>query len=285
MKYAFLTAQLQEHRLGCMCRVLGVSRSGYYAWQARQVSERERANQRLLEQIRQMHAASRHTYGAPRIHAALRRAGVACTRKRVARLMRQDRLVGRVVRRRVPHTTQRDEQALPAPNRLNQEFASPAPNRKWVADLTYIATAEGWLYLACVLDLYSRQIVGWAMDEQMDASLVQRALQMALRQRRPAQGLLHHSDQGSQYTSALYRQCLATFGCAVSMSRVGNCYDNAVVESFFATLKAECAMRPFASRAQARTAIFEYIEGWYNRRRLHSSLGYRSPVEFEQSGH
>ncbi len=285
MKYAFLAAHLHEHRLGCLCRVLGVSRSGYYAWQTRQMSQRAQANQRLLAQIRQMHAASQQTYGAPRIHAALRRAGVACNRKRVARLMRQDRLVGRGVRRRVPHTTQRDKQAIPAPNRLNQEFASPAPNRKWVADLTYIATAEGWLYLAVVLDLYSRLVVGWALGEQSDASLVQNALQMALRQRRPAKGLLHHSDQGSQYTSALYRQVLARFGCAESMSRVGNCYDNAVMESFFATLKAECAPRPFAGRAQARTAIFEYIEAWYNRQRLHSSLGYRSPLEFEQSGH
>jgi transposase InsO family protein len=174
---------------------------------------------------------------------------------------------------------------LPAPNRLNQEFAAASANRKWVADITYIATAEGWLYLAAVLDLYSRSVVGWAMGEQINAPLVQAALQMALQQRHPKAGLLHHSDQGSQYTSELYRQSLAAYHCEASMSRVGNCYDNAVMESFFATLKAECAPQPFASRAQARSAIFEYIEGWYNRVRLHSTLGYLSPLEFERSGH
>ena len=283
MKYAFLAAHLPEHRLGRMCRVLGVSRSGYYAWQARQVSERERANQWLLDRIRQVHAASRQTYGAPRIQAALRQQGVFCSRKRVAHLMRQHRLIGYRPHRRL-HTTQRNPLAVPAPNRLNQEFEASAPNRKWVADLTYIATAEGWLYLAVVLDLYSRSVVGWAMDQQSDARLVEAALQMAYWRRQPGEGLLHHSDQGSQYTSELYRQCLASFGCEVSMSRVGNCYDNAVMESFFATLKAECAPRPFGSRAQARTAIFEYIEAWYNRQRLHSTLGYLSPLEFEQSG-
>ncbi len=285
MKYVFLAAHLHEHRIGRMCQVLGVSRSGYYAWQARCLSERAQANQQLLVQIRQVHQASRHTYGAPRIHAALRRAGVLCTRKRVARLMRGEGLVGRVVRRRVPHTTQRNPAAGAAPNRLNQEFEAAAPNRKWVADLTYIATAEGWLYLAVVLDLYSRQVVGWAMDERMDTQVVQDALQMAQQRRQPPQGLLHHSDQGSPYTSELYRQCLARLGCEVSMSRVGNCYDNAVMESFFSTLKAECASQPFDTRAQAHTAIFEYIEAWYNRVRLHSFLGYVSPLEFEQSGH
>jgi putative transposase len=267
-----------------MCRVLGVSRSGYYAWQARQPSPRRQANVVLLEQIRQVHTASRQTYGAPRIQAALRQSGIFCSRKRVAHLMRQHRLVGCRPHHRL-HTTQRDPQAVPAPNWLNQDFHSPAPDRKWVADMTYIATAEGWLYLACVLDLYSRQIVGWAMADRMDTALVQSALEMAVRRRRPAQGLLHHSDQGSQYTSELYRQCLAKYQCQESMSRVGNCYDNAVMESFFATLKAECAIQPFASRAQARSAIFEYIEAWYNRVRLHSSLGYLSPLEFERSGH
>lgn len=285
MKYAFLAAHQNQYRLGRMCRVLHVSRSGYYAWQARQVGVRARANQALLAQIRELHEASRKTYGAPRIQAALRRAGIFCSRKRVARLMRQDRLSGRVRQRRVPHTTQRNPAAVPAPNRLNREFSSASPNRKWVADFTYIDTAEGWLYLACVLDLYSRQIVGWAMAEQMDAQFVQDAWQMAVLRRRPAQGLLHHSDQGSQYTSQLYQQALAAYDCQVSMSRVGNCYDNAAMESFFATLKAECALQPFATRAQARSAIFEYIEAWYNRVRLHSSLGYLSPREFEQSGH
>jgi putative transposase len=285
MKYAFLAAHQNQYCLGRMCRVLHVSRSGYYAWQARQLSARAQANQRLLVQIRQVHAASRKTYGAPRIQAALQRQGVVCSRKRVAHLMQLHDLRGGRPHRRV-HTTQRDPAALPAPNRLNQEFEASAANRKWVADLTYIATTEGWLYLACVLDLYSRQIVGWAMADHMDSALVRDALQMAWQQRHPARGLLHHSDQGSQYTSELYRQCLATYQCQESMSRAGNCYDNAVMESFFASLKAECATQSFATRAQARRAIFEYIEGWYNRRRLHSSLGYRSPLEFEsQSGH
>lgn len=285
MKYEFMAAHCREYQIGHMCQVLGVSRSSYYAWQAHPVSLRAQANQVLLSKIREMHRASRRTYGAPRIQAALRRAGTLCSRKRVARLMRLDQLVGRRPHRRVPHTTQRDEQATPAPNRLNQEFGAPAPNRKWVADLTYIATAEGWLYLAAVLDLYSRRLVGWAMADRMDTSLVQDALQMAVLRRQPREGLLHHSDQGSQYTSELYRHCLATYGWEESMSRVGNCYDNAVMESFFATLKAECANQFFATRAQARTAIFEYIEGWYNRVRLHSSLDYLSPLEFEQSGH
>ncbi len=284
MKYEFMAVHLHEYRLGRMCRVLGVSRSGYYAWCARGESARAQANRVLLEHVRQVHATSRQTYGAPRIHAALCRLGLHCSRKRVAHLMRQQRLSGGRPPRRL-HTTQRNPLAVPAPNRLNQDFAASAPNRKWVADVTYIATAEGWLYLAVVLDLYSRSVVGWAMADQMDSALVRSALQMAWQQRQPAAGLLHHSDQGSQYTSELYRQCLARFGCEASMSRVGNCYDNAVMESFFATLKAECATRPFATCAQARTAIFEYIEGWYNRARLHSTLGYRSPLEFEQSGH
>jgi transposase InsO family protein len=164
---------------------------------------------------------------------------------------------------------------------LNQDFGSPAPDRKWVADFTYIDTAEGWLYLASVLDLFSRRVVGWAMDERMESSLVQSAWDMAVAQRQPSAQLLHHSDQGRQYTSEAYQQALASCGCQVSMSRVGNCYDNAAMESFFATLKAECATGQFATRAQARSAIFEYIEGWYNRQRLHSSLGYLSPLEFE----
>jgi transposase InsO family protein len=182
----------------------------------------------------------------------------------------------------MPRTTHRDPNAVPAPNLLNQDFSSPAPDRKWVSDITYIDTAEGWLYLAAVLDLFSRRIVGWAMDEHMDASLVQQAWNMAVLQRGPSADLLHHSDQGSQYTSDVYQQSLATCHCQVSMSRVGNCFDNAAMESFFSTLKTECAIEQFATRAQARTAIFEYIEAWYNRQRLHSSLGYLSPAEFER---
>ena len=270
-----------EFGVKAMCRVLGVSRSGYYAWRTHPESQRAQANERLLVRIREEYQLSRKTYGSPRIYAALRGKAVTCSRKRVARLMRLDQIAARRARRRIPRTTQRDPKAMPAPNLLNQDFSSPAPDRKWVSDITYIDTAEGWLYLASVLDLFSRRVVGWAMDEHMEASLVQKAWKMAVTQRCPSANLLHHSDQGSQYTSEVYQQSLAAYHCQVSMSRVGNCFDNAAMESFFSTLKTECADAQFATRAQARTAIFEYIEAWYNRQRLHSSLGYLSPVEFE----
>jgi transposase InsO family protein len=233
-------------------------------------------------QIREEYELSRKTYGSPRIHAALRKKGVKCSRKRVARLMRLGQIAARKRHRRIPRTTQRNPQALPAPNLLNQDFSSPAPDRKWVSDITSIDTAEGWLYLASVLDLFSRRVVGWAMEEHMETSLVQNAWQMAVSQRSPSADLLHHSDQGSQYTSQLYQRDLAAYHCQVSMSRTGNCFDNAAMESFFSTLKTECADRQFETQAQARTAIFEYIEAWYNRQRLHSSLGYLSPAEFER---
>ena len=277
-----MAAHESEHDVKRMCRVLGVSRSGYYAWRSRPKSERTQASDKLLVRIREEYWLSRKTYGSPRIHAALRKKGVHCSRKRVARLMRLGQIVARKARRRIPHTTQRDPKALPAPNVLNQDFSSPAPDRKWVGDITYIDTAEGWLYLAAVLDLFSRRVVGWAMDEQMETSLVQNAWKMAISQRNPSTELLHHSDQGSQYTSDLYQRSLATHHCQVSMSRVGNCFDNAAMESFFSTLKAECADHQFDTRAQARTTIFEYIEAWYNRQRLHSTLNYLSPVEFER---
>jgi transposase InsO family protein len=277
-----MAAHESEHDVKRMCRVLAVSRSGYYAWRNRPDSQRTQANGTLLVRIREEYQLSRKTYGSPRIHAALRKKGVRCSRKRVARLMRLDQIAARRARRHIPHTTQRDPQVLPAPNLLNQDFSSPAPDRKWVSDITYIDTAEGWLYLAAVLDLFSRRIVGWAMDEHMETSLVQNAWNMAVSQRTPSAELLHHSDQGSQYTSDLYQQSLAAHHCQVSMSQVGNCFDNAAMESFFSTLKTECADHQFDTRAQARTVIFEYIEAWYNRQRLHSTLDYLSPVEFER---
>lgn len=277
-----MSAHENEFRVKVMCRVLGLSRSGYYAWRCRLPSTREQANEKLRVRIGESFRASRQSYGSPRLQQALQAQGLPCSRKRVARLMRLDGLVAKKAPRHKPHTTQRDPQAQPAPNLLNQEFSAPGPDCKWAGDMTYIDTAEGWLYLAVILDLFSRRVVGWAMDEHMDAALVQKAWHMALSQRNPSAELLHHSDQGRQYTSQLYQQSLAVLPCRVSMSRVGNCYDNAVVESFFATLKTECADHQFATRAQARTAIFEYIEAWYNRQRLHSALGYLSPLEFEQ---
>jgi putative transposase len=286
MIYQFMAVHAGEFRVERMCRVLGVGRSGYYAWRSRPTSLRAEVDEGLLVKIREEYRISRGTYGSPRIHAALHKQGVPCGRKRVARLMRLHKLTGQKRRKRHPVTTQRDGKAIPAPNLLNQDFLASAPNQKWVSDITYIETAEGWLYLASILDLFSRKVVGWAMADHMETSLVEDALKMALLQRQPDAGLLHHSDQGRQYTSFAYQNRLSTSLCQVSMSRVGNCYDNAVMESFFGTLKTECATQPFATRAQARTAIFEFIEAWYNRQRLHSSLDYLSPAEFERkSGH
>ena len=282
MIYQFMAEHESEFRVQRMCRVLGVGRSGYYAWCSRSASQRVREDEVLLVKIQQEYQISRGTYGSPRIHAALQKQGVKCSQKRVARLMRLHKITGRKRQKRRPVTTQRDPGAIPAPNLLNQEFYASAPDQKWVSDITYIETAEGWLYLASILDLFSRKVVGWAMADHMEASLVEDALKMALQQRQPEAGLLHHSDQGRQYTSVAYQNRLANAHCQVSMSRTGNCYDNAAMESFFGTLKTECATQPFATRAQARTAIFEFIEAWYNRQRLHSSLDYLSPMEFEQ---
>jgi putative transposase len=276
----------KQFSLKRMCKVLRVSRSGYYAWLKCSQSMHAQANEKLLTEIRAAYQISRKTYGSPRIHAYLRQKGVVCGRHRVARLMRLDRIVARKASKRHPETTQQRPGARTAPNLLNREFSASAPNQKWVSDFTYIDTAEGWLYLAGIMDLYARRVVGWSMADQMDVSLVEKAWQMAITNRHPGTGLLHHSDRGSQYTSEVYMGQLSQHQCQISMSRTGNCYDNAAMESFFATLKAECATTQFASKAEARTAIFEFIEVWYNRQRLHSSLGYLSPWEFEQTpGH
>ena len=286
MRYKFIREHRQEYSIKRMCQVLGVTRSGYYAWQPEKTGLRELENRVLVEQIHAEYKMSRKTYGSPRIQAGLQRRGFACGRHRVARLMRREGIRPQKRHKWYPVTTQRQPGIIPAPNHLNQEFSASAANKKWVSDFTYIDTAEGWLYLAIVLDLFSRKVVGWAMAAQMDTALVDAALDMALQGRQPKSTLLHHSDQGSQYTSAAYQSSLADANMQVSMSRVGNCYDNAVAESFFGTLKAECATSQFATHGIARTTIFEYIEVWYNRQRLHSTLGYLSPVEFEQqSGH
>lgn len=239
------------------------------------------ANQQLTAAIHTTFKRSRCTYGAPRIHAELNSSGTVCSLNRVARLMR---LAGIKARRRRTFkvTTTLSKHNLPvAPNTLNRQFWAAGPNQKWVGDITYIPTREGWLYLAAVLDIYSRKVVGWAMDKHMEEGLVASALQMAATHRQPGEGVLHHSDRGSQYASHNYQQLLRTHNMVVSMSRKGDCYDNAVMESFFSTLKTEWVRDIYPSRAQARQAIFEFIEVWYNRQRRHSALGYQSPEAFE----
>ncbi len=282
MSYAFIAAYAGAYPVRRMCEVLKVSTSGYYGWLKREPSRRQRANEELLSAIRQVYDTSRQTYGSPRIQAALKQQGIQTGRNRVARVMRLHHLAAKRPRRRRPRTTQRASGAKAAPNVLAQQFIATRPDEVWLADITYIETAEGWLYLAVVMDLFTRAIVGWSMADHLQAILVEQALRMALGRRRPTDEVLHHSDQGSQYTSALIQDLLAAHTIQVSMSDVGNCYDNAPMESFFGRLKAECATAPFPTRAAARLALFEHIEAWYNRQRLHSALGYLSPATFEQ---
>lgn len=283
MRFAFIDTARGEYPLQRLCQVLQVSVSGYHHWRRRTVSDRAQANRQLVDEIRTIHQASGGTYGSPRIHAELRAQGRLRNRKRIARLMRLHGIQGRCKRRRRLGTTRTDPRLPVAPNLLGQAFHETQPNAKWVTDITYIPTQSGWLYLAVVLDIFSRKVIGWAMDTTMTTQLVERALTAALRTRRPQPGLLHHSDRGSQYASHDYQALLRTHHIQVSMSRTGNCYDNALAESFFATLKVERVHHQrYASFAQARQDIFCYIEGFYNRRRRHSSLGYLSPDEFER---
>ena len=267
-----------------LCANLAVSPSGYYAWQKRRVCPGPRAvaNQTLAKEIHQIHAQSRQTYGSPRVQRELRKKGRHHGRNRITRLMKAAGLSGRQKGRyRVQTTDSHHDQPI-APNRLAQVPKATAPNQLWVADITYIETREGWLYLAAILDLYSRKIVGWAMSERIDTSLVLKALTMALIHRRPPAHLLFHSDRGVQYASGDYRRALSAAGLMASMSRKGNCYDNATMESFWSTLKLELVYRrDFATRREARTQIFDYIEVFYNRQRTHSALNYHSPVDFE----
>ena len=267
--------------IATMCRLLGVSASGYHAWLSRSSSARAEADAALLERIRAIHAASRGTYGAPRIHAELAAEGCHVGRKRIARLMRVAELAG-ISRRKSVQTTVRDRRERPAPDLVKRNFAADAPDRLWVADITYVPTWTGFLYLAVVLDAFSRRIVGWAMANHLRTELVLDALDMALGQRRP-QSVVHHSDQGSQYTSIAFGSRCRQAGVRPSMGSVGDAYDNAMCESFFATLECELLDRHrFQTPAEARTATFDFIEGFYNTHRRHSRLGYLSPLAFER---
>jgi putative transposase len=265
-----------------MCRNLEVSKAGYYAWRERDLSARAKADHVLDVRIRAIHRKSRGSYGSPTIHAELRETGVRIARKRVARLMRMGQIQGK--KRRAFRATTKSSHAYPiAPNLLNRQFLVTAPNRAWVADITYLSTREGWLYLAVVLDLFSRRIVGWSMSNCIDAQLVLAALRMAVDRRKPLPCLIVHTDRGSQYACNEYRAFIGAQGIIPSMSRKRDCWDNAVAESFFATLKLELKPdRMWATRSDARTAVFEYIETWYNRERRHSTIGYLSPAEFEE---
>jgi putative transposase len=264
-----------------VCRVLGVSASGYYAWQSRPLSARAHTDRELLAQIRTIHDRSRGTYGAPRIHAELAAEGVHVGRKRVARLMQAAGVAG-VSRRAFVTTTRRDLAARPAPDLVQRIFTADGPDRLWVADITYVPTWAGFLYLAVVLDAWSRRVVGWAMATHLRTELVLDALNMAIGQRRPTQ-VIHHSDQGCQYTSIAFGQRCREAGVRPSMGSVGDAYDNALCESFFATLECELLdRRRFATQVEARLAVFEFIEGWYNPHRRHSALDYESPVSYEK---
>ncbi len=270
-----------EYRVSMMCRVLGVSPSGYYAWANRAPSARSLANAALTKRIGEIHEGSRGTYGVPRVHFELAEEGTRVGRKRVARLMKAAGLQG-VSRRKGFRTTVRCPEGCPAPDLVDRDFTVTEPDRLWVADITYISTWAGFLFLAVVLDAWSRKVVGWAMATHLRTELVLDALEMALSQRQPTQ-VVHHSDHGTQYTSIAFGKRCREAGVRPSMGSIGDCYDNALCESFFATLECELLdRRKFATQAEARMAVFEFIEGFYNPRRRHSSLGYLSPVNYER---
>lgn len=282
MRYQFIQNHQGEFPVQRMCSGLGVSPSGYYAWQTRPVSPRVQANQKLLLEIRTIHNRSRKTYGSPRVQAELKEGGFNVGKNRVAQLMQAENLRGQR-KGKQPRTTDSQHSHPVAPNHLNREFHATRPNEKWLADITYIPTAEGWLYLAVVLDLFSRKIAGWAFAATLESCLVEQAFRMAVLDRQALSGLLHHSDRGSQYAGDAYQQLLVDQRVQPSMSRTGNCYDNAPMESFFGTLKCEHVhFQNYRTRQEATTDIFSYIVGFYNRQRRPSSLGYLSPEEFER---
>ena len=281
MSFALIDAKRADVSVATACLVLGVSESGFYAWKSRRASSRQRRDMILLAHIRAGFSTSNETYGSPRMYAELNENGLAIGRHRVARLMRENGMKARQ-KTRFKKTTDSDHGGPIAPNVLDQDFSTDEPDQKWGVDISYVWTAEGWLYLAIVLDLFSRRIVGWSLSDRMKRGLAMDALQRAINLRKPAPGLIHHSDRGSQYCSADYRRMLASYGFIASMSGRGNCYDNAMVETVFKTIKSELIWRTaFATRDQASKAIGQYIEGFYNPRRRHSSLGYVSPVVFE----
>ena len=282
MKYACIERRRHHYPVRLMCRLLRVSASGYYAWRCRPESARSKSDRDLREEIRRVHEESKGVYGSPRVHAELVAQGICVGRHRVARLMRLERLKG-CPKKRFRITTDRHPDHAVAKNLLKQDFAANGPNQIWGSDITYISTREGWLYLAVVMDLYSRRIVGWSMSPWLGRRIVLDALRMAVASRRPTGVLIHHSDRGSQYTSDDYRKELARHGITCSMSSTGNCYDNAVVESFFGVLKRERVNRVrYQTRDEARADLFEYIEVFYNRKRRHGYLGNVSPADFEE---
>jgi putative transposase len=287
VRFEWIAARRACYPLSVLCEALGVTRAGYYAWdkrRARPCGERARRREGLAREVRVAHAQSRGTYGSPRVYHELKAKGVAVCENTVAKVMREQGIRSVVSRRFKVRTTDSSHDHPVAPNVLGRDFTADAPDRKWAADITYVATGQGWLYLAVVIDLCTRRVVGWAMADHLRAELCLDALDMALKRRRPAhgRGLLHHSDRGVQYACGDYRGVLRERGIACSMSRRGDCYDNAVAESFFKTLKAELVYQErYETREQARRSIFEYLEVFYNRRRLHSALGYVSPEQFE----
>jgi len=284
VKFALIAEHLRGYPAELACEVLEVSRSGYYAWRSRPQSRQSQRRTELAKKIRTVHAENRGAYGSPRIWKALKASQEPVSRNTVAKVMRLQGLRGKAKRKFVPCTTDSAHTQPIASNVLDRQFQSNTPNRKWAGDITYIPTDEGWLYLAGVIDLHSRRIVGWSMADHMQTDLVADALKMALSRRSPGAGLLHHSDRGVQYASDAYQTLLRNHGIQVSMSGKGDCWDNAVMESFWATLKTELVHHEhYATREQARQSIFEYIEVFYNRKRLHSSLGYVSPEAFEAS--
>jgi putative transposase len=279
-RFRCIAVEKAHHPVAVLCRVLEVSTSGFDAWMKRPPSDRARADRALTARIRSVHQASRGTYGAPRVHAELRAQGTPVARKRIARLMRTAGLAGCRPRRFVRTTVA--DRAAAAPDLVQRQFTAAAPDQVWLTDITYVPTNDGWLYLAAILDAYSRRVVGWSLADHLRTDLVLGALAMALQARQPAPGLIHHSDRGCQYTAAAYTTVLAAHGLRQSLGQPGTCWDNAVAESFFATLKTELVHRQrWTTRQQAKTAIFEYLEVFYNRQRRHSSLGYQSPAEFE----